>query len=183
MTSYASRPDRHELLCCWRVGCDTSTLQQLPDSFVAGVCPGFSRTFQTRTLCGHFRNLPEHFPSLQSCPHTFSQSRTSRYAIQDLFTRKRSLASTSHPNPDLDSFGGLPDSPTYRNPWKPPTSHPNMSAHVFRDMCALLPLKGSLRPWRGWRSQRCLILSWLPLLCQHLNQSSHFMAYLANFNR
>ena len=56
-----------------------------------------------------------------------------------------------------------------------------MSAHVVRDMCTLLFLKGNLRPRRGRMSQRCLILSWLPLLYQYLNQRSHFMAYLANF--
>ena len=60
--------------------------------------------------------------------------------------------------------------PTYGNSWKPPTSHTNVSAHVVRDMCMLLFLKGNLRPRRGRMSQRCLILSWLPLLYQYLNQ-------------
>ena len=59
--------------------------------------------------------------------------------------------------------------------------HTNVSAHVVRDMCMLLFLKGNLRPRRGRMSQRCLILSWLPLLCLHFHQISHFMAYLANF--
>ena len=73
------------------------SLQQLPELSAAGVCPGFSRTFRTRTWCGCFRNLPEHFPSPRTCPRPFPRSRHSRYATRDLFTRKRGLASVPHP--------------------------------------------------------------------------------------
>ena len=173
ISSYSTRYSASQPCCTAQL---SSTLQQL---LVCSSRPAqvsaFSSSFQNSLLLAYVRGFlePSGPESCADASRTFQNiSRASDHVRTpfldpehpDMQSGTCSPANAAWPqfrirHPDLDSFDCPPDSPTYGDPWKPFTSHPNMSARAIRDMCRLLLLKGSLRPWRGRRSQRCLILS------------------------